>query len=186
MKHFYILFSFITLSFLSTIASAQCTVSFTNTVNGLIVDASAIGVGTATVPVYGYDWGDGSNPSIGANASHTFASAGTYTVCVSFFDLLDTSACNTTFCADITVPSTASIKEINEPFTLSLYPNPATSVVELASNEALETIMIYNTLGTLVYQEKIQGNTAKIAVSDFPKGVYLLRCNGMTKRFVKK
>jgi PKD repeat protein len=186
MKHFYILFSFITLSFLSSVAFAQCTVSFTHTENGLVVDASATGVGTATVPVYGYDWGDATAPSIGANATHTYAAAGTYTVCVSFFDLLDTSACNATFCADITVGSGVSIKEIDEPFTLSLYPNPATTTIELASNEQLETVMIYNTLGTLVYQEKIQGNSAKISVNDFPKGVYLLRCNGMTKRFVKK
>lgn len=186
MKHVYTLLTlFASLAF-GMSANAQCTVTFTHTETGLTVDASATGVGMATVPAYGYDWGDG-NIGLGQNSSHTYAAAGTYTVCAYYIDALDTTSCNATSCQDITVSSSsASIKEIDEPLTITVYPNPAVNSIEISSNEQLDAFYIYNTLGSMVYSDRVMATTAKVNISDLPKGVYLLRCNGMTKRFVKK
>lgn len=186
MKHVYTLLAIVVSLAYGTAANAQCTVTFTHTENGLTVDASATGTGMATVPGYGWDWGDG-NIGVGQNQSHTYSAAGTYTVCAYFFDLADTSGCNATSCQDITVSSSsASIKEIDEPLTITVYPNPAVNAIEISSNEPLETFYIYNTLGSMVYSDRVMTTNTKVNISDLPKGVYLLRCNGMTKRFVKK
>lgn len=187
MKQLYTLLSFVVLTVVGTYSYAQCSVTFTETVTGLDVSLAIVGTGTATVPTYGADWGDGGIPSIGQNPTHTYTAAGTYTVCVYYFDLLDTSSCNATFCNDITVTSSsASIKEIAEPLSVSVYPNPAVSSIEISSTEPLESFYIYNTLGTMVYSDRVQTTSTKVNISDLPKGVYLLRCNGLTKRFVKK
>lgn len=186
MKHVYTLLALIASLAYGTAASAQCTVTFTYTENGLTIDASATGTGTASFPAYGYDWGDG-NIGAGQDASHTYSAAGTYTVCAYYFDLADTANCNASFCQDITVSASgASIKEVTEPLTISVYPNPAVNSIEISSNELLETFHIYNTLGSLVYSDRVMATSTKVNITDLPKGVYLLRCNGLTKRFVKK
>lgn len=186
MKHIYTLLAFVALTVVGTYTYAQCTVTFTSTVIDLEVDLAIVGTGTATVPGYGVDWGDG-NIGVGQNPSHTYSAPGTYTVCAYFFDLMDTSSCSAQYCEDITVTSSsASIKEINEPLTVSVYPNPAVNSIEISSTEPLESFHIYNTLGTMVYSDRTQSTSTKVNISELPKGVYLLRCNGLTKRFVKK
>ncbi|MBI3237506.1 MAG: T9SS type A sorting domain-containing protein [Flavobacteriia bacterium] len=186
MKQVYTLLSFVVLTLVGTYSYAQCTVTYTENINGLDVSLAIVGTGTAAVPGYGVDWGDG-NIGVGQNPTHTYGAAGTYTVCAYFFDLADTSSCNAQFCQDLTVTnSSASIKEIAEPLTVSVYPNPAVNSIEISSTEPLESFYIYNTLGTMVYSDRVQTTSAKVNISDLPKGVYLLRCNGLTKRFVKK
>lgn len=73
-----------------------------------------------------------------------------------------------------------------DPVTLNVFPNPATSYIEVNSSSEIDEIVIFNTLGAIVYKEKGNGSVARININDLPKGVYLLRCNGTTKRFVKK
>lgn len=186
MKHLYTLLSFVVLTVVGTYSYAQCTVTYTETITGLDVELAIVGTGTASFPGYGVDWGDG-NIGVGQNPTHTYAAAGTYTVCAYYFDLADTANCNATYCEDLTVTSSsASIKEIAEPLSVSVYPNPAVNSIEISSTEPLESFYIYNTLGTMVYSDRVQTTSAKVNISDLPKGVYLLRCNGLTKRFVKK
>jgi hypothetical protein len=73
-----------------------------------------------------------------------------------------------------------------DPVTINVFPNPATSYIDVTCEEEIDEIVIFNTLGAVVYREKGNGTTSRISISDLPKGVYLLRCNGSTKRFVKK
>lgn len=73
-----------------------------------------------------------------------------------------------------------------DPVSLNVFPNPATTYIEVNCAAEIDEIVIFNTLGAVVHREKGSGTTARISVNDLPKGVYLLRCNGTTKRFVKK
>lgn len=134
-------------------ANAQCNVTFTYTLNGLTINGSAVGSGTATVPVYGWDWGDASTPSVGQNQSHTYTAAGTYTVCAYFFDFLDTVSCNAQSCQVITVQAT-SIQEANAGVTsISAQPSPfgasTTFNVQFAQNSNVE-ISVYDMTGKKV------------------------------------
>ena len=159
MKHLYTLLSFVVLTFVGTYSYAQCTVTFTSTINGLDVELAIVGTGTASFPGYGVDWGDG-NIGVGQNPSHTYAAAGTYTVCAYYFDLADTASCNATYCEDITVTSSsASIKEIDEPLSISVYPNPVTvSAIKLQFSKVPKgnyTFELRDVLGRTVMQKRI-------------------------------
>lgn len=165
-------------------ANAQCNVTFTHTENALSISTNAVGTGTATVPIYGWDWGDG-NIGTGQTANHTFAAAGTYTVCAVYIDLLDTASCNAEFCVDITV--TASSASIDETVSnqITVKPNPFTNEIEVNANESINELTIVNTLGMVVYRKNTHDKTLTINTSDLPKGVYLVRFNGQIKRIVK-
>lgn len=85
--------------------------------------------------------------------------------------------------AKTTVSSAVSPRDIE----LTVFPNPATAYIEVTASGPMDEVVILNTLGATVLREKTNGsNSVRIQVDDLPKGVYLLQCNGTTKRFVKK
>ncbi|QNR23467.1 T9SS type A sorting domain-containing protein [Croceimicrobium hydrocarbonivorans] len=55
---------------------------------------------------------------------------------------------------------------------ISLFPNPASSYVEVASDTAMEELRIVNCLGQLVYYSEVKGKNHLIATREFAKGVY--------------
>ena len=73
--------------------------------------------------------------------------------------------------------------------TLSVYPNPATDVlnISLSNGTSIETVNIYNVSGKLVNNTKLNGN--QIDISQLNNGVYMvevLTANGTFKtKFVK-
>jgi endonuclease I len=75
---------------------------------------------------------------------------------------------------------------------ISIYPNPATEelVINLVENEPIESIKIYNALGSCVWQTKQLPENNTISIKMLNKGVYILEATGLescyTKRFIKK
>jgi hypothetical protein len=58
---------------------------------------------------------------------------------------------------------------------LLVYPNPANGILNISANE-ISGIEIYNTLGSKVYSDlNVKPKTARIDVSEFAKGNYILR-----------
>jgi PKD repeat protein len=141
---------------ISAISFAQCTItSATVTPNGLSVNAVMIANG-ATVPYYAWDWGDATSPSTTQTASHTYASAGMYTVCAVYLDLAN-SSCLDTMCQQVTV-SAVGIAEANDGVnSVSASPNPfglsTTFHVNLVQNSNVE-ISVYDVTGQLVQTVK--------------------------------
>jgi len=78
--------------------------------------------------------------------------------------------------------------------SVALWPNPATSAVNVSfnPNAGIRYATVYNTIGKVVSQYRVQGNSAKLDVSSLPAGVYMLRLqdgNGKvmsTKRFTRQ
>ena len=68
--------------------------------------------------------------------------------------------------------------------SLSLYPNPATDVLNIAGVEEGTLVEIYSASGSMIKAETLQGG--KIAVDELPKGVYVLKINETTSKFIKK
>lgn len=70
--------------------------------------------------------------------------------------------------------NTIAISEIIEK-TLKVYPNPATTVLNIEYDKAPYQISIYNTIGRLIYSKVTSGESLSIDISQFKKGIYLLR-----------
>ena len=74
--------------------------------------------------------------------------------------------------------------EENEAEKVSLYPNPANDIIHIEGLEGASEVLIYNTYGVRVKAMSLGGD-GDINVSDLAAGLYLLRVNGHTMRFVK-
>lgn len=77
--------------------------------------------------------------------------------------------------------------EFDKNTNLQVYPNPATSEISFAlpNNEIIESIKIYNQNGQLLKQI-IKPNAEKINVSDLKTGLYFIRTDTDTNRYLSK
>lgn len=67
---------------------------------------------------------------------------------------------------------------------IEIYPNPVASQLYIIGIAEGENVEIYNVLGGLVANFKYDGR--EINVDNLPAGMYVLKCNGMTTKFVKE
>ena len=65
---------------------------------------------------------------------------------------------------------------------LAIYPNPVVNILYINSKNHLQQFSIHNALGEKV----VQDSGVKIDVSELPAGIYLLKTEGTTVRFVKQ
>lgn len=72
----------------------------------------------------------------------------------------------------------------SEWMTLSLYPNPAKDKIRVEGLEGAHEAEIFNQYGMLVRKASINGST-EISVNDLAAGLYLLRIDGYTAKFMK-
>ncbi|HET6991325.1 MAG TPA: T9SS type A sorting domain-containing protein [Bacteroidia bacterium] len=134
-------------------AFAQCTITSGPTVtpNGLSISVTGTGTG-ASIPQYVYDWGDATSPGTSQTSTHTYAAAGTYTLCMYYADLSN-SSCLDTSCTQVTVSATG-IADPNAPsLNISASPNPFSSEINinLSLNETQSVDMeVYDLTGKQV------------------------------------
>ena len=85
-----------------------------------------------------------------------------------------------------------AVKELIEDYLdendILLYPNPASDVLNVSFVNGCE-ILIYNTLGQIVYQDKVVGDEVRVDTHAFAPGTYFVQVKGeknCVKRFVVK
>jgi surface protein len=69
---------------------------------------------------------------------------------------------------------------------IGLYPNPSTGQVTISSNDALENIIICNSVGTIVYQTNTNSIQQNIDFSNNEPGLYLVKIGNQTIKLVKE
>lgn len=86
-----------------------------------------------------------------------------------------------------------SVDDFNNSFGLNLYPNPATSIlnIEINTNETNLDFQVFDILGKQVINGSTNSeNLLKIDVSDLEHGLYLIKIaskdKNVTKRFIKE
>lgn len=80
---------------------------------------------------------------------------------------------------------TLSAEQFGLSSQISVYPNPSTKYIQVSGINNSEDFIIYNILGKEVKKGIISKNET-IEISDFPKGVYLIKLNDQTIKFLKK
>ena len=81
------------------------------------------------------------------------------------------------------------VESIIEDNSITLYPNPTNSEVNISSENIINSIEIFNSLGQRVYQSMVNSNTKTIDISSFVNGVYILGAitdNGVIRKKIIK
>jgi PKD repeat protein len=135
---------------------------------------------------YLWDFGD-MNTSTLANPSHTYASPGQYTVCLT---VTDANACISYFCDSSSVQRTTAAMQMQyvtvlngptsiheqEEFSATIFPNPAGENLNIVFNKATEgKIRLTDVAGKIVYEQTFTGKSVSIDVNALPGGIY--NCN---------
>lgn len=69
---------------------------------------------------------------------------------------------------------------------LCVYPNPATTIINIEGLEANSVVEIYSINGSLLLKREMSGNKVELDISAFTKGIYLLRGQTKDRYFVHK
>jgi len=142
---------------------------------------------TGSMPVDSVTWdfGDGSKGK-GITVSHSYAGAGTYTVCAMAY-----SNCSYSLsCDDVTILVT-DIQDRPYNSGPSVYPNPVDNMVHIDHSDAGDNVTVLNMAGQLLLQRIACESPCSIDVSSLPAGVYLVRITDKQgaqtmSRFVKE
>ncbi|MCW3120529.1 MAG: hypothetical protein JWQ38_21 [Flavipsychrobacter sp.] len=79
------------------------------------------------------------------------------------------------------------VSEIKTTHNTSIYPNPATTILNITSSDVIINVAIANLVGQTVYSNSYQSEEVQVNVSGLPSGMYLVRINGTeVRKFVKE
>ena len=81
--------------------------------------------------------------------------------------------------------STLGIADVEAALGISLYPNPASSVVAVEANEAV-SLNIIDQSGRVVYSSESEATKHSVDVSQMAKGAYYVRLTGQSGTAVRK
>lgn len=91
---------------------------------------------------------------------------------------------NTSQCDLIT-----SIGSLHNVFVVDIFPNPTADEVNIVLSNKINlsaSIIIYNTFGEIIIQEKMSTNEKKLDISTLPNGLYFLKINSKENTITKK
>ena len=129
-----------------------------------------------------YQWylcEDPAIPIIGANSqSYTAISNGLYSVLVTSFD----GCSEMSPCIEITSLNSTAFEMSN----VSVSPNPIIDFMTVSANENINSIAIFNTLGQLVFEKKVNTSEEKIDLTALTSGNYIVKITSETSSKVLK
>jgi hypothetical protein len=87
---------------------------------------------------------------------------------------------------DNTTNDTTGINSIEEP-KMTIYPNPADNKIYIRNaNNSTSKISIYRMDGAIVKRDQLLSDDNSIEINELPNGLYLLRINNQTLKFIKQ
>jgi hypothetical protein len=79
--------------------------------------------------------------------------------------------------------SLLGLEENNISNNYSVYPNPTTGILNFKSETNISKVLIYNMLGQLVQQEKVNALEGTINIEKLAQGTYLVKVNDIDKGY---
>lgn len=116
---------------------------------------------------------DYTDPNVEAGHSYCYTVTGNYGIFK--------SGHSNEVCADFIVTSTAEARN-----DISITPNPTTGVLRISSTEKIVNVEISNTAGQKIAKLPECRNNATIDLSQYGKGVYIIKIETDTERLVRK
>ena len=107
-------------------------------------------------------------------------------------DTLTITECSNLFIAKYNCDglSNDGINELLNQENISIYPNPTSTSITIAFNKVCGNLFIYDLLGQMVYNSKLNSSTASIDLSSFAKGIYFVEVQNdggiLRKKFIKE
>ncbi len=93
----------------------------------------------------------------------------------------------------ILINSTSAVNELNKDSQISVYPNPTSGSFSVFTSEMISdgTIEVYNIIGALVLNAKMEGRQSIIDLKDLANGIYFVKMTGDgkiigTKKLIKQ
>ena len=159
-----------------------------------------VNMATGTPPIYYYwTWGDGSSDTI-PYPSHTYSTAGEYSICLYIYDFL---GCSSTYCdssyiqksgnsvisVDVIPQGSEGLQENTNNNYFILFPNPAIDNITIIA-PGKSSIEISNIEGQIIRSFTTSVNKMNFDISGFAKGLYFVKAktkNGtIFKKFIKQ
>ncbi len=74
----------------------------------------------------------------------------------------------------------------NDETSFNIYPNPAKDIVKISTVGSLSSLVrIYNVMGMMVEEIKVNSNNIEINISDYTPGIYFFNIEGKTVKVIK-
>jgi PKD repeat protein len=189
----------------ATVGIGSCSAYYTVTPDTAPHTYNLTNMASGTPPLtYDWNWGDGSPHDTAAYPSHTYATSGTYTICLS---IIDSAGCTNSYChgfyllspmssnaviVHVIPPVSTGIQVNTDRKLFSISPNPAKDYLTLhfAGGSSQSQIRIINLLGEIKYTSSIAGTETNLNISSLSQGIYFIEVSSGNKvsreRFVKE
>jgi len=70
--------------------------------------------------------------------------------------------------------------------TLKVYPNPVSDLLSIQSEIEINSVEIFNSIGTKMHSESLKSHFYSLEMTQYPAGLYLVKINGQIFKIVKK
>ncbi len=121
----------------------------------------------------------------GASFNPTTAGAGTYTVSYNYTDV---NTCSATASQSVEVSICTGIVAMNNE-SISIYPNPATTVINVKMSTALinnAIIELYDATGKLINQQQVTNEFTSLNIIELSNGIYTVRIITDNEQTIKR
>lgn len=147
------------------------------------VNNSSAGPGNTLFNYSIIDFGDGTSAQVapGDIVSHTYASGGTYQVCITTkgYDAM-LECCEDRVCIEVEAncDSQWEVRKKREqpetPVQLDVFPNPSSGQVRVRSEETILQLQIFNINGQQVFEQKCNQTDVQLNILSLGSGIYFL------------
>lgn len=125
--------------------------------------------GTTDLDSLHWDFGDGSS-SAATNPTHTYATSGSYNVCVTAYNACGSNTACQLVTASVSAGSVAALFP-----GVAVYPNPTKDLLYIKGAAAGTTVVLYTNMGQVAAQRNGSGS---LSLKSLPAGIYLLQLTG--------
>jgi PKD repeat protein len=163
----------------------------------------AVNYASGTLPLsYDWNWGDGSPHDFTAYPSHTYATTGYYTICLT---IIDATSCTNTVCQtnllqvaqDAPPPVTmvqvnvvasipTDVLESQAERNIFIFPNPFSYKFSVSGLSGRSEIAIYNLVGEKVFEETTISSKKEIDTRTLSRGIYFVLVRNEKNNLVMK